>query len=124
MNRVKKQKIVCIRCPFGCRGTVATHEVKGKVTSEGYDCKEGRKYAEAEARESLRVLTATVITESTMRPLLSVRSSSPIPKHTLQECMRLLATIRVKPPIRPGELIVFNILHTGANIVATAELLG
>lgn len=120
---MREQEIICIRCPLGCRGRVITDETNKVVTFEGYECKEGKQYAETEAEEPLRILTATVITESKIRPLLPVKTNKPIPKNKLKHCMRVLARVRVKPPVRMGHVIVPNILDTGANIVTAAELL-
>ena len=36
--------------------------------------------------------------------------------------MQYLATIEVKTPINMGQIIVSNILSTGANIIATRKL--
>jgi CxxC motif-containing protein len=36
--------------------------------------------------------------------------------------MKVLARVRVKPPIKLGEVIVPNILDTTADIIATSEL--
>jgi CxxC motif-containing protein len=119
---MRKQDIICIQCPLGCRGTVIVDETGGKATLEGYECKEGKKYAEIEAHEPLRVLTATVITESKRRPLLPVKSSKAIPKDKLSECVRVLAGLKVKPPVAAGQVLVPDIFNTGANIVSTAEI--
>jgi len=55
-------------------------------------------------------------------PLLSVRTDRPIPKKLLMECMRLLAEIKINSPVKMGEVILRNVLDTGANIIATQEL--
>ena len=117
---MKDQEIICIRCPLGCHGRVTTDETNKVVRFEGYECKEGKKYAEAEAYGPLRLLTATVIMDSEVRRLLPVKTSRPIPKDKLKPCMRVLAGIRVKPPVVRGQVILANILGTGADIVTTA----
>ena len=116
-----EQEVICIVCPLGCRGKVMTKE-SGEVTFEGYGCKEGKKYAKAEATESVRIFTATVITESKKRPLLPVKTDKAIPKDKLKQCMRVLARVIARPPVRVGQVIAPNILDTGANIVSTGEL--
>ena len=120
---MRKQKIICIRCPLGCRGRVITDDTKQGVTFEGYECKEGKEDAKTEAEEPLRILTATVFTESKIRPLLPVKTNKPIPKNKLKQCMRVLANVRVKPPVSMGHVIVPNILDMGANVVTGVELL-
>jgi CxxC motif-containing protein len=119
---MKDQEIICIQCPLGCHGRVTTDETNKVVTFEGYECKEGKKYAESEALEPLRILTATVITESKIRPLLPVKTNKAIPKNKLKQCMRVLARVRAKPPVSMGHVIVPNILDTGADIVIETDL--
>jgi CxxC motif-containing protein len=96
---------------------------KGEVLKfEGYACKEGEEYAEIEVKAPMRMFTATVIVESEIRPLLPVRVNKPIPKEKLKGCMKVLAGVRAKPPIKLGEVIVPNILKTAADIIATTDL--
>jgi glycine/D-amino acid oxidase-like deaminating enzyme len=45
------------------------------------------------------------------------------PKNKLKRCMRVLANVRTRPPVRLGHVIVPNILDTGADIVTQADLL-
>ena len=94
------------------------------MTFEGYGCKEGKKYATSEATDPVRILTATILTESKKRPLLPVRTDKTIPKKKLKECMTVLARVKATLPVRFGQVIVPNILDTGANIVSTGEILG
>jgi CxxC motif-containing protein len=102
---------------------VTTDEKNKVLTFEGYECKEGKKYAESEALDPLRILTATIITESTIRPLLPVKTNKAIPKNKIKQCMKVLAKVRVKPPVGMGHVIVLNILDTGADIVTETDLL-
>lgn len=117
---MKEQEIICIQCPLGCRGRVITDGTNRAITFEGYECKEGKKYAEAEAHGPLRILTATVIMDSEIRPLLPVKTNKAIPKDKLKLCMRVLAKVRVKHPVSMGQVILTNILDTGADIITTA----
>jgi CxxC motif-containing protein len=119
---MKTQEIICIQCPFGCRGKVITGEA-GEVTGlEGYKCKEGKKYSQSEVARPVRILTATVMVEGKTRRLLPVRTDRAIPKDKLRECMKTLAKVRLNPPIKSGQIIVPNVSDTEANIVATAAL--
>ena len=116
------QEIICIGCPLGCRGKVMFDDEGEVLEFEGYACKEGEDYAEVEVKAPARTLTGTVLVESEIRPLLPVRLNKPISKEKLKECMKVLARVRVKPPIKLGEVIVPKILHTDADIIATAEV--
>jgi CxxC motif-containing protein len=119
---MKAQEIICIQCPLGCRGNVMTGGMGEAVTAEGHRCKEGKKYAQAEVAHPVRILTATVIAEGGTDRLLPVRTDRVIPKDKLRACMKALAEVRVRPPVRAGQVIVCNLANTGANIVATTAL--
>jgi CxxC motif-containing protein len=88
----------------------------------GNECKEGKGYAEKEVKSPERVLTATVITEGSAQPLLPVRTSKPILKDRLKECMRELAGVKARPSTKIGQTITKNILNTGADLIATRDL--
>ena len=77
---------------------------------------------ETEVKAPLRMLTATVIVERKIREALPVRVNKPIPKDGVKECMRVIAKARLKPPINVGQVIIPNILHTGAEFIATMDL--
>ena len=121
-RQMSAQKIICIGCPLGCRGKVIVDDNGEALEFEGYGCKEGEEYAGVEVKSPVRTLTGTVIVESEIRPLLPVRTNKPISKEKLKECMKILARVRAKPPIKLGEVIVPNILHTTADILAAADL--
>lgn len=57
-----------------------------------------------------------------MYPLLSVRTTKPIPKTMFKESVIYLRKIQVKAPVQAGQVIVKNILNTGADIIATKNL--
>jgi len=95
----------------------------GKITGiANHQCKRGREYAEQEYKSPQRVLTATVRTDGSIRPLLPVRTNKAIPKDMLIDCMSVLADVRVKPVLTIGEVIIQNIIGTGANVVCSDEL--
>ena len=70
----------------------------------------------------MRVLTATVRTEGSIRRLLPVRTKEPIPKDRLKECMEFLSGIRVRPVLTIGEVIASNILGTRVDVVCSDDL--
>ena len=120
----KEMEIICIMCPLACPVKVTVDDRGNALDVANNQCKEGKSYAVAECKFPGRVLTATVIAEGSHRALLPVRSNKPIPKERLMECMKSLSKTRVKPPIKMGQVIVADILGTGADLIATDELLG
>jgi CxxC motif-containing protein len=107
---------------MGCQGRVVVDE-KAKVIKAGnYQCKKGREYAQIEFKAPLRVLTTTVITEGGHRAMLPIRTDKPIPKNKLKDCVKALAKVKVKPPIKVGEVLFRNIGGTEADILATMTI--
>jgi CxxC motif-containing protein len=92
-----------------------------KIT--GYKCKEGRQYVAEEYRSPARIFTATILTEKSAKPLLPVRTDRPILKSRLKEAALALVRLKAIPPVRIGQVIVSNILNTGADVIATDDLL-
>jgi CxxC motif-containing protein len=121
---VKETELICIICPLACHVVVSADDSGNILDVAHHQCKEGREYAMAEYRFPARVLTTTLLTAGASRPLLPIRSSQPIPKTRLREVMVSLSEMRIKPPVKMGQVVVGNIAGTGADMVSTDELLG
>ena len=117
MNR----ELICIGCPMGCHLTV-TVEKNEVIEVAGNTCPRGAAYARNESTNPVRMLTTTVNIRGAMYPLLSVRTTKPIPKTMLKESVNYLREIQLKAPVQAGQVIVKNILNTGADIIATKNL--
>lgn len=115
-------EIRCIQCPLAC--LIELHvDKKGKIEKiDGYQCKEGKAYARQEYEYPNRVLTTTVKTESSIRPVLPVRSGGGIPKDLVIPCVQLLSNMKVTAPRKMGDIIVSNIMDTGVDIICTDDL--
>lgn len=112
--------ITCIICPSSCQITVKGNE--GEIKSiGGYNCRKGEEYARAEYLHPERNLTAIVKASDYKMPVISVRTSKPIPKDMQTECMEVIKEIVAEPPYYIGKVIFKNILNTGADIVLTNE---
>jgi CxxC motif-containing protein len=112
--------ITCTVCPLGCRVTVKS-DAEGNIESlSGNECKRGKEYVTSEFSNPVRVLTTTLLTEGSGRPL-PVRTDKPVPKGRLKEIMKATAGIRVKPPVRVGQEVVHDVLG-GVNLIATGNI--
>lgn len=118
-----KKEIICILCPNGCRIALA---VEGNDVSvgEGARCRRGEEYAVREAVAPVRTLTTTVRVRGGLLPVLPVRTSCPVPREKVKECAFLLAEIEVTAPVRFGQVIMPDILGTGADIIALRDMGG
>jgi len=118
MKSYVEKRVICIICPRGCE--IRVRLIDGKIIGvEGYSCPMGKKYAEQEVCSPKRVLMTIVKCENGDLPVVSVKTSGPVPKDKLLEISRYLAGIKVKPPIRIGDVIIRNVLDLGVDIVAT-----
>ena len=118
----KETKIICIMCPLACRVAVTTDDGGNILRITDYLCKEGEKYVVAECRFPGRILTTTVLTEGSSQKLLPVRTDRPVSKSHLMDVMYALSQIKVKPPIKMGQIIVSDIKKMGVDVVSTDEL--
>ena len=111
-----KEEMTCIVCPRNCKGLIT-------VNYKGYECDKGFNYAMSELISPQRVLTATVLTVESGERLLPVRTDKEVARDKIMEMMQVLRSKRVKPPIKMGEVLIPNVLDTGANIISCADLL-
>ena len=111
------KEIICITCPKGCH--LKVDEQTFAVT--GNSCPRGAVYGANELRNPVRVVTSTVVVEGPARRL-SVKTDRPIPKARMFEVMEEIARVRVKPPVRVGDVLIANVAGTDGNVVATKAL--
>ena len=93
MNETRN--LICIGCPMGCQLTVTMQD--GSVTAvAGNTCKRGDDYARREVISPTRVFSTTLPVEGGNRPTVPVKTA--------------------------GEVVVRNILDTGVDIIAVADV--
>jgi CxxC motif-containing protein len=112
---------LCIECPLGCRMEVEAEE--GEIVEvRGFTCKRGKEYAAREHTDPRRLVSTTVRVVNGIWPRLPVKTSAAIAKPRVADVCRALRTVHVVAPVVAGDLIVANILDSGADIVATRDL--
>lgn len=114
------KKITCILCPRGC--SIEKVEDKNEIKYIGYGCQRGYSYAIDEFTNPKRILTTTIYVENGNINFLPVKTDKPIPRNMLFDAMSLLRKVKVKAPVHIGEVIIQNILNTGADVVATRSV--
>lgn len=115
---MEKRSLTCIVCPLGCALTAETEDGKA-VNVTGNTCKRGEEYARAEIADPRRMLTTTMRTQNDGR--VPVKSSAPLPKGLLMDCMKMINAKEVESPVKAGNVLIENILDTGIDIVATDD---
>jgi CxxC motif-containing protein len=116
-----ESEITCIICPIGCE--VKVHHKEGIITKiENHQCKKGIEYVREELFDPKRTLTTTMIVKNGDLPLVSVKSSRPIPKDKLFDVMDIISEFEVYSPIEIGDILIKNINGLRAHIVATKNI--
>jgi len=115
------KKIVCIVCPIGCNIDVEYSE-KEIQKIEGAMCNKGKDYVKEELYNPTRLVPTSVLVENGELPLVSVKTDKPVPKKMIMEIMNDIKKVRIKAPVKIGDIIIENIKGTGANIVATKDI--
>jgi CxxC motif-containing protein len=113
------KKLTCISCPIGCELSVSLDENGKIIDIEGNRCPRGEEYAISEITDPKRILPISVKVENGEMELVSAKTDKPVPKKRLNEIIDYIKKLKVKAPIKRGDVIVKNILETGANLVAT-----
>ncbi len=108
-------KLTCIMCPMGCE--IEVTKTKTGYTVTGNNCKRGETYAIQEMTEPKRIVTAILKTKND--GVLSVKTSAPVPKNLVMSVMDEINKLKVKSA-KLGDVVLKNVLNTGADIVVTS----
>ena len=119
---MNEKMITCINCPVGCRMTVTLSEDGSFLSVSGNTCPRGASYARQECTLPERMITAVVPVQSSIIPL-SVKTSRPVPKDMIFAVMNELKYLHLEKPSRSGQVIIADVLGTGADILATRNLI-
>ncbi len=115
-----KQELTCIGCPMGC---LLRAEVCDGIVSniEGFSCRVGERYAREELTAPRRMVTALCRVRGRRAPL-PVKTSRPIDKRLLFDCLREIADYTACAPVHIGDVLIRGVCGTDADVVATAAV--
>ena len=116
---MKIRDLTCIVCPRGCQLKVELDDAGAVVSVLGNLCKRGNTYAVDECTNPMRVVTSTVRCED--GAVVSCKTNTSIPKSLVFDAMKIINAARAKNDVKIGDVIVENILGTGADVVATSN---
>lgn len=122
---IEKIPMTCIICPMGCAMEVEleTSGNEKKVLSvKDNGCKRGDMYARKEFLNPTRTLTSTIAVEGGELPLVPVKSAGEVPKNLLLQCMEVVRRSKCKAPVKRGDVLIYDLLGTGVNIIACADV--
>lgn len=112
-------ELTCIVCPKGCR--LKVDEENGFAVT-GASCQRGIAYGKKELTAPTRTVTSTVAIEDALHSRLPVKTSQEIDRALVKEAVAVLKTVRVKAPVKTGDVIFENVLGTGADFIATKTM--
>ncbi len=111
------RNITCINCPMGCPLTV---EINGdEIKVSGNTCKRGETYGKQEVTNPKRVVTSLVRIKD--GAVVSCKTNQAIDKAMIFKVLNELRKVEVTLPVKIGDVIIANVLGTGADIVATCN---
>ena len=110
--------VTCILCPAGCKIFI---EIEDGIciNIEGNKCKKGIEYGINETLYQKRIVTSSILIINGIWPLVSVRTSDPIPKEKIFEILDIIKKTNIYAPVKSGDIIIQDIANTGVNIIAT-----
>lgn len=115
---VGNEEIICIICPVGCLLKVYT--ASDEVRVEGALCPRGVEYAKQEYLDPRRVVMTVVKVRNGDLPVVSIKTSAPVPKKCIGDIMMLTASIEIEAPVEIGQIIARDVC--GANLIATRRV--
>ncbi len=113
-------ELTCIMCPNSCRRTIASAEEGYRV--EGNACRKGEEFAIEEMTAPKRNFATSVLVKNGDMPLCSVRLSRPIAKELMFSVLEEIHKLTVEAPVLIGDVLIENILDTGADVIATRDV--
>ncbi|MGI6665016.1 MAG: DUF1667 domain-containing protein [Christensenellaceae bacterium] len=112
--------LTCINCPLGCQLSV-TYDDTQILSITGNQCARGKSYATDELYHPTRTVTCVIPITGRAKPL-PVKTTAPVPKDKIFDCLAAIRCVEVSPPIQLGEIILANICNTGIDVIATSPL--
>ncbi len=118
---VEKKHFVCVVCPVGCEVDVV-HDGSKIISMEGNKCEKSEEFVTQELIEPMRILTTTVRIQGSKWPVIPLRTDKAVPKRLFPRIMRQLRRIKLQAPVNMLDVVVRDVLRTGANVVATRAM--
>ena len=115
-------RLTCILCPVGCE--LEVDRAGDNLEVRGNQCDKGIGFAEEEILHPTRNLATSVPLRGTASQMVSVRLSGPVPRDMIFPVLAEIAVLRPERPVRRGQVLIPNVLGTGADVIATRTVKG
>jgi CxxC motif-containing protein len=109
--------LICISCPRGCHLTIDDN-----LNVSGNKCPKGVIYARSELTNPLRIVTSTARIINRKEEMVSLKTSKAAPKNMVFDIMKEINKLKVKAPIKIGDILIKNVLGLDIDIVATKNI--
>lgn len=126
-NTIETLQFNCTTCPSECLLTVEVErDADGAVVEvrsvTGNSCPRGDTFAHQELTCPMRVLTTTAAVSGGDEALLPVHTAEAIPLALHAQAMDLIRGLVVKAPVRMGDVVLEDLLHTGIDLIASMDI--
>jgi CxxC motif-containing protein len=117
-ERAPLDRLTCVLCPVGCELAI-DRDAAGELRVAGHQCDKGVPFALEEVLRPKRNLATSVPVRGTSAQMVSVRLSAAVPREMLFPILAEIAKLRPEAPVRRGQVLITDVLGTGADVVAT-----
>jgi CxxC motif-containing protein len=121
-DRASLDRLTCVLCPVSCELTV-DKDAAGEIQVQGNQCDKGVPFAVEEVLHPQRNLATSVPVRGTAARMVSVRLSRTVPREMLFAILAEIAKLRPEAPIGRGQVLIADVLGTGADVIATRTVL-
>lgn len=121
---MKEKELICVICPNGCELKAVIEEAPEMVVKEitGELCEKGPAWAEQELLNPMRTIASSIHIDGGDYPLVSVRTDAAIPLESISNVMKAIKSIKVKAPVKIGDVLIKNPGGMSCNIIATRHV--
>jgi len=114
-------RLTCVLCPVGCELEIGK-DPAGEIQVQGNQCDKGIPFATEEVLHPKRNLAASVPLRGTAARMISVRLSRPVPREMLLPILAEIGKLRPEAPVRRGQVLIVDVLGSGADVIATRTI--
>ena len=114
------ERLTCVLCPIGCQ--IEAVRRGDALDVSGHECPKGLDFAGQEILHPMRNLAASVPLRGAAAHMVSVRLSAPVPRDLLRPILAEIASLRPEAPVRRGQVLIPDVLGSGADVIATRTM--
>jgi CxxC motif-containing protein len=117
-ERAVVDRLTCVLCPIGCELEIGK-DAAGEIQVKGNQCDKGLPFAVEEVLRPKRNLATSVPLRGTASRMVSVRLTRTVPREMIFPILKEISKLRPEAPVRRGQVLIADVLGTGADVIAT-----